>query len=556
MRRSFVLIFFVFEYISVYSQSKIIGGDEISIQKAPWTANMRIVNHAGLRMFNRSGTIISRNLVLTVSHNWPEYNYDHIEVHVGGSSENKGEYREVHRFIHHPDMDVTLLELSTPLDCSDKIQPIDYKSCEDESLYAPGTAAVIYGWGKNSLDMPATSLRLRSANVTIISREQANIIYGASVVPPNAIVSFSDSIKIAGIGDSGGPLVVLNSKHKPVLAGITMLTDTREESENSGLTVYCKVKSVIEWINSCKCELIGRDTVAPTGTLFKIANMPPEVQSVEWFYSGLIEIGSSIDYIDVIPEKNDEKTTGYIKAKIITKSGTLTIDKRLVIMPRIDIDVNVRYDEITATYGIKAKAVNTKVLGNKQPSNCLDTIDDVKKSAFVWSFDGEIATGREVFFEINPNVANTYTINVSKYDCDRTFRLEKTFSIQRSNEFVFVHNEPGIVIIQSMNMKLEAVTEKLQMTFDITDKTGSTISVNTSKVIMENTEAITKLDNLYDYVIYIYSRRGNLLFSSIFNNQNDPLNIDISSFPPDIYILYINNVNTGKTTSRMLIINP
>jgi hypothetical protein len=549
-------VFFVFEYASLYSQSKIIGGEEIDIQEAPWTANMRIVNYAGLKMFNRSGTIVSRNLVLTAAHNWPDYEYDHIEVHIGGAHENAGEYRRVHRFIHHPCMDIALLELSEPLEFSDNIQAIDYKSSEDESLYAPGTDAIIYGWGKNSLDIPATSLKLRSADVTIISQEKANSIYGTPVVPANSIVSIGEPIKIAGIGDSGGPLVVMNSEQNPVLAGIITLTDTREESENSGLTVYSKVKPIIEWIDNCRCELIGADTVYPTGTLFKIANIPPEVKSVEWSCPGLIEINSATDHIKVIPSNIDEETTVCLKATITTNSGTLTIDKELVVMPRIDIDVMIKYDEITSKYTVKAKTVNTQAFNSQKTSNCQDTVDDMKTSNYVWSYNNDIAMGQEVIFDIDPNSPNIHTISVSKYDCGNTFKLEKTFSIQRNNEFVFVHNEPEIIVIQSMKLNVDIVTEKLQMTFNITNETGKTVSVNTSKVIMVNPYAVNQPDNLYDYNIYIYSRRGNLLYSSKFNNKNDPLQIDISSFPPDIYILYIYNVDTGNTTSRMLIINP
>ncbi|MDR1339441.1 MAG: serine protease, partial [Prevotellaceae bacterium] len=290
--RLFLLVFFISTCPSIRSQSRIIGGGEINIQKAPWMANIRVVNTAGAKLFNRSGIIISENLVITASHNWPVQIYDHLEVHVGGTSESDGKYRRVHRFIQHPDFDITLLELSEPLDFDSNIQPIDYKTCMDESLYVPGTDAVIYGWGKECLETGAASLKLRSADVKIISKEEANMIYGAAVVPDDAIASKGKTIQMAGKGDSGGALVVSCSMQNPALVGITTLADTRDESENSGLTVYAKVKPIIEWIDSCKCELTGRDTVPSTGGLFEIANMPPEVKSVEWTYSGLTEINS------------------------------------------------------------------------------------------------------------------------------------------------------------------------------------------------------------------------------------------------------------------------
>ncbi|MDR2652453.1 MAG: trypsin-like serine protease, partial [Prevotellaceae bacterium] len=108
-------ICFILIFSSLYSQVRIIGGEEIDIEDAPWTVNMRIVNSAGVRLFNRSGIVVSDNLVLTASHNWPNYKYDHLAVHAGGANVGAGKYYKVHRVIHHPNSDLTLLELSEPL---------------------------------------------------------------------------------------------------------------------------------------------------------------------------------------------------------------------------------------------------------------------------------------------------------------------------------------------------------------------------------------------------------------------------------------------------------
>jgi hypothetical protein len=551
--RCFLLIFFILIGTSLYAQVKIIGGGEVDIRKAPWTANIRIVNLAGIRLFNRSGIIISKNLILTASHNWPQYKYDHLEVHVGGACETEGKYCRIHRIIHHPSYDITLLELSESLEFDENIQAIDYQECMDESLYMPGTEAVVYGWGKNSLKLP-TPFKLRSVNVTIISKEEANAIYGASIVPENSIMSKGNTIQMAGKGDSGGPLVVFNDNQKPVLAGITILADTRDEFVNSGLTAYAKVKPVIGWIDECKCELIGNDTVPSTGMSFKLANMPPDTESVEWTCSGLIEIDSGTDYIDVIPATIDEEVTGCISALITTSSGTLIINQSLVIMPRIDIDINIKYNENTSKYEMSVKTVDMETIGNntKYPS----ITDDITELGFIWVYNNDMAMGKRVIFDIKPNLSGMHTVSASKYNHEYTLKLNKTFIIQRNNNnYVTLHNEYGVIIIKSISLTADVVTEELQINH-IKNATENSISVNTSKVTIDNPHTIGIINKYGDYKASIYSRTGNLMYSNNFNNSNNPLQVNISEFPSDVYILYISNSNNDIALSRMLMINP
>jgi hypothetical protein len=552
--RCFLIVFFIFACLSVRAQSRVIGGREIDIRKAPWMANIRVVNTAGVKLFNRSGVVISENLVITASHDWPVHKYDHLEVHVGGDRESEGKHCMVHRFIHHPDFDITILELSESLDFDDNIQPIDYSACADESLYAPGTDAVIYGWGTDRLESSA-SLKLRSADVRIITKEEANMIYGASIVPDNTIVSRGETIQMAGKGDSGGALVVSCGMQNPVLVGITTLADTRSESENSGLTVYAKVNPIIEWIDSCKCELIGTDTVPSTGTSFKIANMPPEANSVEWTYSGLTEITSTGSSIDLIPSETGEELTGYICAAITTDSGILTLRKKLLIMPRIDVDINITYNELTSKYEMRAKIENAETANNKCPVQVPESIDDMRALDFIWIYNKDISMGKKVIFDMNPNASKIHTLGVGKHDCDHTLQLEKTFVIQRNHhEFITVHNEPGIITLESISLPTYLVTEELQVTHT-RNAVKNSISVNTSKVTIENPHTIGMVDKPANYEVSIYSRIGSLLYSSNFNEANDSLQINISGFPPDVYILYICNLDTSESTSRMLIIN-
>jgi hypothetical protein len=541
--------------LSLYSQTRVISGKEIDIKDAPWTANMRIVNAVGVKLFDRSGIIISENLVLTASHNWPACEYSHLTVHVGGASDGVGQYCKVHRFIHHSEKDITLLELEEPLKFDDNIQAIDYKSCVDESLYAPGADAMIYGWGRTIPNLPSQSLKLRAARVKIISRDEANAIYGISALADGVIFSTgNDTICMGGKGDSGGPLVVRDSQQKPVLAGVAIYADTREITENSGLTVYSKVKPMIEWLDAHRCEIVGADTVSSLGSSFAIANMPPDAISVEWTCSGLTEIRSTMNDVDVIPSETKSKIEGYIGAKINTNNGTLAVYKDLAIMPRIDIDINIRYNAATAKYEMVAKTVNMEAVDDKDILKCKNIADDVKFFGFVWTYEDNIAVGQEVVFEINPNPPVIHTIDVRKYGCDHTVGLKKNFFIHHAdNKFVTVSNEPGIISIRGAHLSVDVDSpETLQLTYSKNGEENS-VSLNTSHVRVENPSVQIVDDENYE--VLLYSRTGNLLYSGNFDSRKNPLHIDTSALYPDVYVLHIRGYVTGKIMSRLLVIN-
>jgi hypothetical protein len=553
----FLLAYFVCIFSLLYSQERIIGGNEISIEDAPWTTNIRVVNTVGIRLFDRSGVIVSENLVLTASHNWPDYEYDHIIAHVGGANENTGTYHRVHRIIHHSTLDLTLLELSEPLIFDKCVQAIDYKSCVDESLYAPGTDAIVYGWGTTIPDAPVTSLKLRSVDVKIISKEKADSLYGAHVIPENTIVSVGDGeIGMAGKGDSGGPLVIVDNQQKTVLAGITILADTRERSKNSSLTVYSKVKPIIEWIDENKCEMFGSDTVSPLGTRFEVVNLPPNVKSIEWKYQGLTKINSTMNYIEVVSSEIESETTGSVSAVIYTNLGTVTVAKELKIMPRIDIDINISYHAIASRYEMKVKTVNMNTFDSEDNFKCKNVNDNIKILGFIWKYENEITIGNDAIFEINPYSPKTHKINVSKYDCDYTLKLDKTFVIQNvDSDFISVSNEPGIITVGCMNLATTInADEKLEMTYT-KNAMKSTVSLNTSHVLMDNRHPLEQITESTNYRVSLYSRDGKLVYFNYFNINKNPLYINTSALYPDIYILNIRNLDTEKIISRQLIVN-
>jgi hypothetical protein len=554
--RYFLSLYFIFSFSSLYPQTRIIGGREIRIEDAPWTVNIRIVNTLGIRLFDRSGVIVSENMILTASHDWPDYEYDHLSVHAGGTYGDTGEYYRVHRVIHHPVWDLTLLILSEPLVFNSCIRSIDYRSCADESLYVPGTLATVYGWGATVPNAPATSLRFRSVDVTVISKEEADSVYGACIVPENTVVTRCESqICMAGKGDSGGPLVVFDDQQRAILAGITCLADTREESQNSGLTIYAKVKPVIEWIDRNRCEISGADVVYPLGATFRIDNLPPDVKSVEWIYSGLTEINSTMNHTEVVSSDIDSETAGSVSAMILADCGSITVTKNLQIMPRIDIDIRISYNAIVSKYEMKVKTVNMGTFDSEDNLKCKNVYADVNVLGFIWTHENETAIGNEAIFEINPYSPKVHRISVCRHACDHTLRLEKTFVIQcRDNNFISVYNEPGTITLGCMNLfSYSNIEKKMEMRFSKNDG-ESVVSLNTSDVIMENrfpTERIAKSEN---YKVLLYSRDGRLLYENYFDPFENSLHINTSAFHSDIYILNVCDLDNNNSTSRQLII--
>jgi hypothetical protein len=149
-----------------------------------------------------------------------------------------------------------------------------------------------------------------------------------------------------------------------------------------------------------------------------------------------------------------------------------------------------------------------------------------------------------------------HTIGVSKYDCDHTLSLEKTFIIQhRNNELVSVHNEPGVITVGNTSLPVADadadVYEELQMTYT-KNSIENSVSLNTSDVTIKN--PLEKIATSGKYRVSLYSREGNLLYSRNFDTSKGPLHISTSSFYPDIYVLHIRNLDTNNVTSRMLTI--
>ena len=545
--------------VFVFSQDKIVGGNKTDIEKIPWTANMRVVNTYGVRLLNRSAIIISENLVLTASHVWPNFSYDHLLVHVGGTCLDVGKYHKVHRVIKHPTLDLALLELETPLEFTEKVQPIDYKSSEDESLYDPGIRGIISGWGTTVPNDPSvTPLCVQSTKVEIISREEANEIFHMTVATDVTIASkgIDNKVTMAATGDSGGPIVVWDNKQqKYILAGVAKQADNRPIAANSSLTIYSMVKPAIGWIDSNKCEIVGRDTASSTVSYYEIKNMPPDVVSVKWLYSGLTEITADEHSTEVIPSGINSETSGLISALITTSKGQLTVSKKLHIKPRIDINAEIRYNT-KGKYELILKPLNMSSMDNWDKVKCIN--DEQNVFGFVWTYNGTSAVGNEAVFDINPNSLAVHTVSVTKYNCESIIKLEKTFVVEKRNqEYIPVSNSWGNITIGGENLivKAELFVSNSNVNFSYSKiNSNHQLFVDTSPIKIDSETPETQYEDNSKYEAYLYSRTGQLVYKGYFKGK-EPLNINTSALLPDIYILNIQNTYRKTIKQSNIVIN-
>jgi hypothetical protein len=514
--------------------SSVIGGDNVDITEVPWTACLRVVNESGVSLSNRSAIILSRNYILTANHNWPAQ-YKSLEVHVGGTYSNTGEYRTVVRCIFHPELDMALLELSEPLNYSSRVKAVDYESAESESLYKPGTLAKISGWGTTSTDGNMAT-RVKAADVRVISKEEAAKQYGM-YVPQNTIITVGDQkTGLAGKGDSGGPLVVWNDSLQAYsLVGVIRMADTRV-NDNSGLTGSETVKPAIPWINSSMCMLAGASEVPSTGANYRISNPPPDVVSVEWSYSGVTEICSDNAHAEIISSDYANAATGYISATITTKTGKLKLIKELEIQPRIDISLEIRYNAQRSRYEL---AMN---VANRKPS-----------ATCAWNYNGHTATDDEATFEINPKSSMMHKIYV-KYTADTVeYYLDKIFSIEKDLQIPVLCQSGNLIIgfTDYADSFVASATQQVKIQYTDEHRQHS-VSFDTSPVIMDDVQI--PVSNELNCDIKLYSYSGKLLYSQSVRNEK-VLTVNTSSYLPSIYLLNIYNYNTQATEYHKFVIN-
>jgi trypsin len=201
-------------------QGRVVGGQRQTTTVAPWV--VYLTDASGFQFCG--GTLVSPTKVVTAAHCTASAPDRKTFVVVGrGDKQSKaGTSVAVAKTWVSPTftsvgngLDVSVLTLAAPV----RQATLPLATPADSALYAPATAATIYGWGSTS-ENGAASRYLLSATVPI--RDDSYCRSGASNFDPSLLTcaGYDDGGVDTCQGDSGGPLVVSGK-----LVGITSFGD-------------------------------------------------------------------------------------------------------------------------------------------------------------------------------------------------------------------------------------------------------------------------------------------------------------------------------------------
>lgn len=238
---------------------KIVGGEQIRIEEAPYTGSLQSRNQHICGV-----VILSRRFCLTAAHCTDGALASNLQVRVGSSYHRRdGKLVQVERIIQHRsysrfslDYDFSLLELEKRLKFSAQIQKIELPKSNHE--FEVDTRCIVSGWGSTQ-DVNQSREQLRSVNVPKVSRVSCHEAYRQFNMPVTLrmmCAGYEEGGRDACQGDSGGPIT---HQETGVLIGIVSWGFGCAQPRFPG--VYARVAAVIPWIKDhieeeeeCSCE--------------------------------------------------------------------------------------------------------------------------------------------------------------------------------------------------------------------------------------------------------------------------------------------------------------
>ena len=286
------------------------GGQPVeNIQDATWV--VKIERHGGTQC---TGILISNQWVLTAAHcvtcnndcenrilfpfdDTTPYNPSSFEVFYGSSiitNSNEdiipsGNISDI--YVHglydgYAGDDIALLKLSEPIEFTDNVKPIDYKtSCEPNADGAAvGMEAELYGWGRfdGSRTLPDT-LQMGYATISSVTNSEISV------------VRREEGESSPCSGDSGGPLVI---RKNGALFLVGVLSTGNAATCSSGTSgTYERVSHYAAFIdyyvdNECAPNLRSVDNVCYSQTT-TITLSNPGSATTTWTSSNNVQIVSS-----------------------------------------------------------------------------------------------------------------------------------------------------------------------------------------------------------------------------------------------------------------------
>uniref|UniRef100_A0A4W4FXW6 Peptidase S1 domain-containing protein n=1 Tax=Electrophorus electricus TaxID=8005 RepID=A0A4W4FXW6_ELEEL len=243
--------------------NRIVGGSEAQEGAWPWQVDIQVESTGHVC----GGSIISRRWVLSAAHCFPNpSDVSSYRLYMGRyqlNGYNQFETLSRVRMVVIPEgysnpqggSDIALVQLSTPVTWSDRIQPVCLPSADLH--FKSGTLCYVTGWGdiQEGVSISGTGT-LRQVGVPIIDQASCSSMYQIHssnsdpvvILPDMICAGYKEGGKDSCQGDSGGPLVCSVGNGTWIQAGIVSFGLGCAQRNRPG--VYSKVSSFAGFIHS------------------------------------------------------------------------------------------------------------------------------------------------------------------------------------------------------------------------------------------------------------------------------------------------------------------
>ncbi|MGM1065282.1 S1 family peptidase [Saccharothrix sp. Mg75] len=187
---------------------RVVGGERVSIEENPWV--VYLTDSSGFQFCG--GTLVAPTKVVTAAHCTAGRTTRNTRVVVGREDKNGDEgvvVRLAERPWVHPDYatadqgdDIAVLTLRDAVEQ----EPLPLAGPGDSALYAEGSRARVFGWGRTSEQGPV-SRYLLAATVPVMSDEDCSAAYFQYDPAEMTCAGFPEGGVDTCQGDSGGPMV-------------------------------------------------------------------------------------------------------------------------------------------------------------------------------------------------------------------------------------------------------------------------------------------------------------------------------------------------------------
>uniref|UniRef100_A0A8C1XSL0 Zmp:0000001114 n=2 Tax=Cyprinus carpio TaxID=7962 RepID=A0A8C1XSL0_CYPCA len=237
-----------------YKHNRIVGGQNADVGEWPWQVSLH---------FQTSGhvcgaSVISNKWLLSAAHCFiqPDTAYKKISnwlTYSGLRDQNmldSVQKRTLKNIITHPnydsmsyDYDISLLELSDPLNFTNTVHPICLPA--PTHVFSAGSSCFVTGWG-TLREGGSVAQILQKAEVKVINDTVCNMVTEGQVTSRMMCSGYLTGGVDACQGDSGGPLVCRSDVGKWFQAGIVSWGEGCARRNKPG--VYTRVTKLRDWI--------------------------------------------------------------------------------------------------------------------------------------------------------------------------------------------------------------------------------------------------------------------------------------------------------------------